>query len=54
MIKDLRGKILGITWGIDMIGVIDPKSSNGHFFILVAIDFFTKWVEGLSYANVTK
>ncbi|KAI5432744.1 hypothetical protein KIW84_020156 [Lathyrus oleraceus] len=41
-------------WGIDMIGMIEPKASNGHRFILVAIDYFTKWVEAASYANVTK
>ena len=41
-------------WGIDMIGMIEPKASNGHRFILVAIDYFTKWVEAASYAKVTK
>ena len=41
-------------WGIDMIGKIEPKASNGHHFILVAIDYFTKWVEAASYASVTK
>ncbi|XP_039683803.1 uncharacterized protein [Medicago truncatula] len=41
-------------WGIDMIGRIEPKASNGHRFILVAIDYFTKWVEAASYANATK
>lgn len=41
-------------WGIDMIDMIEPKASNGHRFILVAIDYFTKWVEVVSYANVTK
>jgi len=41
-------------WGIDMIGRIEPKASNMHRFILVAIDYFTKWVEAASYANVTK
>ena len=35
-----------------MIGMIEPKASNGHRFILVAIDYFTKWVEAASYANV--
>lgn len=40
--------------GIYMIGMIEPKASNGHRFILVAIDYFTKWVEAVSYANVTK
>ena len=27
-----------------------PKAPNGHEFILVAIDYFTKWVEAESYA----
>ena len=35
-------------WGIDVIGAIEPKASNGHRFILVAIDYFTKWVEAAS------
>lgn len=41
-------------WGIDVIGRIEPAALNGHMFILVAIDYFTKWVEAASYANVTK
>ena len=40
--------------GMDVIGPITLKSSNGHRFILVAIDYFTKWVEAESYARVTK
>ncbi|XP_015072426.1 uncharacterized protein LOC107016482 [Solanum pennellii] len=42
------------TWGMDVIGPIDPAASNGHRFILVAIDYFTKWVEAASYKAVTK
>ncbi|KAG8486695.1 hypothetical protein CXB51_020171 [Gossypium anomalum] len=41
-------------WGMDVIGPISPKASNGHRFIFVVIDYFTKWVEAASYANVTK
>ena len=41
-------------WGIDMIGAIEPKASNEHRFILVAIDYFTKWVEATSYSSVTR
>ena len=33
------------TWGIDIIGKIHPTTSNGHKFILVAINYFAKWVE---------
>ncbi|XP_043714609.1 uncharacterized protein LOC122662964 [Telopea speciosissima] len=41
------------TWRIDVIGKITPKASNGHEFVLVAIDYFTKWVEAQSYAVLT-
>lgn len=41
-------------WGIDMVGLIELKASNGHWFILVTIEYFTKWVEVGSCANVTR
>jgi len=41
-------------WGIDFIGAIEPKASNGHCFIRVTIDYFTKWVEAASYASMTR
>ena len=41
------------VWSIDIIGKISPKSSSGHEYILVAIDYFTKWVEATSYAGLT-
>ena len=37
------------TWGINIIGKIHHTASNGHEFILVAIDYFIKWVEAASY-----
>ena len=37
------------TWRIDIIGKIHPTASNDHEFILVAIDYFTKWVEAALY-----
>ncbi|PKI65581.1 hypothetical protein CRG98_014081 [Punica granatum] len=40
-------------WGMDVIGPINPKASNGHMFILVAIDYFTKWIEAITLASVT-
>ena len=39
-------------WGIDMIGQINPPSSKGHKFILVATDYFTKWVEAVPLKKV--
>ena len=37
------------VWGINVIRRIAPKALNGHEYILVAIDYFTKWVEAASY-----
>ncbi|XP_015161838.1 uncharacterized protein K02A2.6-like [Solanum tuberosum] len=39
---------------MDVIGHIEPPASNVHLFILVAIDYFTKWVEASTYKAVTK
>ena len=39
---------------MDVIGTITLKASNGHVFILMAIDYFTKWVEACSFKNVTQ
>jgi transposase InsO family protein len=43
-------------WGIDLIGQIYPPSSKGHKFVLVATNYFTKWVEDipLKIASTTK
>lgn len=38
--------------GLNVIGPINPKASNGHRFISVAINYFTKQLED-SYAYVT-
>jgi hypothetical protein len=40
-------------WGLDFIGEIHPRSSKGHWFILVAIDYFTKWTEAVPLRNMT-
>ncbi|XP_060180936.1 uncharacterized protein LOC132610630 [Lycium barbarum] len=39
---------------MDVIGPIQPPSSKGHRFILVAIHYFTKWVEATSHKSMTK
>jgi len=43
-----------VAWGMDVIGPIESKASNGHRFILVVIDYFTKWVEVVTFKSVTK
>jgi hypothetical protein len=40
-------------WGIDLIDQVYPPSSKGHKFVLVAIDYFTKWVEAIPLKVVT-
>ena len=37
---------------MDLIGKIYPASSKRHNFILVAIDYFTKWVEAVPLKKV--
>lgn len=31
-----------MRWGIDFIGPINPPSSAGHRWVLIAIDYFTR------------
>lgn len=40
--------------GIDIIRMIEPKVVNGHRFILVSIDYFTKWVEVAFNTNIMR
>ena len=39
-------------WAMDFIEKIYPASSKGHNFILVAIDYFTKWVDAVPLKKV--
>ncbi|XP_019264288.1 PREDICTED: uncharacterized protein LOC109241915 [Nicotiana attenuata] len=38
---------------MDVIRPIEPDASKRHRFVLVVIDYFTKWVEAASYKAVT-
>ena len=40
-------------WGLDSIGEISPSSSGQHKWILVATDYFTKWIEAVPTRNAT-
>ena len=40
-------------WGMDFIGEISPKTSTGYSWILVATNYFTKWVEAVPTRNGT-
>ncbi|GKU89586.1 hypothetical protein SLEP1_g3710 [Rubroshorea leprosula] len=41
-------------WAIDLIGKVYPPSSKGHSFIIVATDYFTKWVEAKPMKKVNQ
>ncbi|XP_047267773.1 uncharacterized protein LOC124898144 [Capsicum annuum] len=43
-----------VAWGMDVIGLIEPKVLNGHRFNFVAINYFTKWVETVTFKSVLK
>ena len=40
-------------WGIDIVDPL-PQDKGQVKFILVAIDYFTKWVEAEALATITK
>ena len=40
-------------WGLDFVGEIHPSSSRGHRFVLVATNYFTKWIEAVPLKNMT-
>ena len=37
---------------MDIIGKIHPPSTKRHEFILVATDYFTKWVEAQPFTGI--
>ncbi|XP_070017252.1 uncharacterized protein [Nicotiana sylvestris] len=53
-IKEYLARREYLEHGMDVIVPIEPTASNGHRFILVAIYYFTTWVEAASYKAVTK
>ncbi|XP_021807646.1 uncharacterized protein LOC110751480 [Prunus avium] len=40
-------------WAMDFVGKIVPSSSNEHTFIIVATDYFTKWVEASAVKSIS-
>jgi hypothetical protein len=41
------------SWALDFIGQIHPATSKGHRFVLVALDYFTKWMKAVPLKNMT-
>ena len=40
-------------WAFDLIGAISPPSSDGHKFIIIATEYFTKWVDAVPLTFTT-
>ncbi|XP_027341620.1 protein NYNRIN-like [Abrus precatorius] len=41
-------------WALDLIGQIHPPLTKGHKFILVAVNYFTKWAKAIPLKEVTQ
>jgi hypothetical protein len=41
-------------WGLYFVDEIHPSSSKGHWFVLVATDYFTKCIEVIALKNMTR
>jgi hypothetical protein len=41
----IKSEALFEQWGLEFIGEIHPNSNAQHKLILIAIDYFSKWVE---------
>ena len=40
------------VWEIDIIGEIRPNALNGHKYIVVAIDYFSRWIKVKSFSTL--
>jgi hypothetical protein len=40
-------------WGLDFIGEVNPPSSEQHKWIIIATNYFTKWIEVVPTRNAT-
>lgn len=38
-----------LGWAMNSIGEINPSGKGGYYYILVAINYFTKWVETIRF-----
>ncbi|GLU03936.1 hypothetical protein SLE2022_211060 [Rubroshorea leprosula] len=52
LLQDMKTPWLFHTWDLDLIGPIH-HSSEGYIWILVAIEYFTKWVEAVPFRKAT-
>ena len=40
------------AWGIDIIGEIRSNASNAHKYIVVVINYFSRWIEAESFSTL--
>lgn len=40
-------------WGLDFVGEVHPSSFEGYLFVLLAIDYFTKWTKVVALKSTT-
>ncbi|XP_074351462.1 uncharacterized protein LOC141690574 [Apium graveolens] len=51
-LASINTPILFAMWGMDILGPF-PMASGQRKFIVVAIDYFTKWIEAKALAKIT-
>jgi hypothetical protein len=39
-------------WGLDFVGLINPKYRKGNMYILTSTDYFLKWPEAVALKKV--
>jgi len=52
-LKPISTKLPFQKWGLDFIGEIHPLSSTQHKCILIATNYFTKWIEAIPSRKAT-
>ena len=43
-----------MKWGLDFIGIINPPSSAGHWWVLIATNYFTKSTEAIALKDANE
>lgn len=43
-----------MKWGLEFIGAINPPSSVGHRWVLIATYYFTKWIEAIALKDANE
>ena len=52
MLNSLSSPWPFVAWRIDIIGEIRTNASNGHKYIMVAIDYLSRWIKAESFGTL--